>query len=116
MTVGLDEPGTTCAFHVHDCSDMIASHGGFDLHHRWPQFMGGAAHQPDELTLCPNHHRRQHALVRYLVECQQRDVPTSTRITRRFASIERETALYALTSWNNAGKPHIPGWSAPAAR
>lgn len=58
----------------------------------------------------------KHSLVRYLVECTVNDVPTSSRITRAYRPVERETALYALTSWINAGKPIIPGWSSPAAR
>ena len=116
IPVRVDEPGTRCSFDSHDCSALLSGHGGFDAHHRWPKEMGGAEHQSDMLTLCPNHHRRQHSLIRYLVECTIAGVNTHPAVTRKFAPLEWESALYALTAWTAAGQPTIAAWSAPAAR
>lgn len=112
MIYTLDTPQAECAFDSHDCSHAVSGHGGFDQHHRWPKSLGGPEHPGDLLVLCPNHHARQHALVRYLVETQ---VP-QRQVTWHFTSDELATAQYAFEQWKLAGSPHIDGWSRPAAR
>lgn len=110
----IDLPGTACAFQSNGCTGSLLAHGGFDAHHRWPKSMGGPENQSDELALCPNHHRRQHSLVRYLVELN--DTPADWIVLQHFTSGERETAAYAVSAWVAAGRPAISGWSSPAAR
>lgn len=67
-----------------------------------------------ELVLCPTHHRRQHSLVRYLVETDTGI--RSGAVVRHFTSIERTTAEFAYQGWVAAGRPAVGGWSSPAAR
>jgi hypothetical protein len=112
VTFGIDTPGTRCAFGAH-CTVGMLGHGGFDEHHELPLSLTGA---PDgvKLILCPNHHRRQHALVRYVVE-----TGTGVRdqlVLRHFAPIERSTAEFAYDGWVAAGSPHVSSWPCPAAR
>lgn len=113
MTASIDAPGTRCAFGVR-CSLGMAHHGGFDAHHEWPKSMGGADGQSTMLTLCPNHHRRQHALIRYLVE-RDGQVPDPL-VLRHYRRPERDAAWMAFTNWVQAGRPHVADWPCPAAR
>jgi hypothetical protein len=111
MTVlTIDGPQIKCAFHTWSCSDHIAGSGGFDQHHRWPKSMGGPEHPPDLLILCPNHHRRQHALVRAMCERGTDAIHT----LHWFSPAEKAVASYAFASWLSIGSPHI-SWVAPAA-
>jgi hypothetical protein len=107
----LDTPGIVCAFQSRSCTGMMLGHGGFDVHHEWPLSMGGADNQSSQLALCPNHHRRQHSLIRYLVEDG-----TDQAVVRHFTSAERTAAQIAINGWFSVGKPPIAGWEAPAAR
>jgi hypothetical protein len=115
MTVErIDAPGTTCSLASLECSQHLTGAGGFDLHHEYPLSMGGAADQATMLTLCPNHHRRQHSLIRYLVELAGR--PADHRVMSRFTVAEQRAALTAIGNWQLAGSPPIDGWPCPAAR
>lgn len=111
----LDAPGTVCAFASHSCSRLAAGAGGFDQHHRWPVELGGSPKQ-QLLALCPLHHRRQHALVRYLAERALAAAPLEVAVTRKFTKAERDTATYAVAQWTVIGRPAINGWPCPAAR
>lgn len=114
-----DLPTDSCTFGSNNCSASMSGAGGFDRHHKWPEFMGGPDDPVDgaiELLLCPNHHRRQHALIRYLVECDVTRTPPSWGVLRHFVEGERVAAGYAITKWIAAGRPVITGWSSPAAR
>lgn len=108
-------PTVQCAFETRACSVMMRHAGGFDEHHPWPISMGGATAQK-MLILCPNHHRRQHSLVRYLVECEQADcVPDYRGVLIHFRPAERDAATAALTDWMKADQPNIDGWPCLAA-
>src|SRR4051812_31903559 len=108
----LDNPGAVCAFDSHGCSHAVNGRGGFDEHHRWPKSMHGPEHPDDLLVLCPSHHSRQHALLRYLVE----NVEPEWDVVKHFTSGERLMAQAAVAQWRAAGSPPIGGWSRPAAR
>lgn len=97
-----------CAFGV-ACGRQVSDRGGLDEHHPDPEFMGG---DPGQILmlLCPNHHRRQHALIRAYVEAGGRP-----KLTSSFATIEWATAQHAFDSWVARGRPALPGWSVPAA-
>jgi hypothetical protein len=110
----IDAPGTVCAFASRGCTAMVSGRGGFDAHHRWPISLGGPEHPDDLLACCPVHHRRQHSLLRYMIECDT--TPPSSTVLLHFTALERETADYAVTQWRAAGSPHIAGWPCPAAR
>lgn len=112
MIVTLDAPGTTCAFDSNRCSAAMAGHGGFEQHHRWPMSMGGPEKPDDLLVLCPNHHHRQHSIIRYLIE----SVTAKLSVTRHFTLVELDTARHAVSEWKAAGSPTISGWPTPAAR
>lgn len=107
---------TECAFNSRSCSEFMAARGGFDSHHEFPKFLGGDDGQTTKLWLCPNHHRRQHALIRYLVECAERAVPTSHLVLRAFTETERDAAAVAVSGWQGAGAPRVAYWSTDAAR
>lgn len=107
-------PGVVCAFDSRECTTSMAHAGGFDLHHPWPKGMGGAEEQV-ELALCPNHHRRQHALIRSMVESDLAGRTPSYAVLRRFQTAERAAAAKALGQWVGAGRPPITGWPALAA-
>lgn len=112
--VSVDGLNLLCAFESSWCRAHIGGAGGFDIHHQWPRSMGGPAEETDAqhlLYLCPMHHRRQHALIRAMVESGTTDVKT----VRYFAAVERQSATYAVTCWLKAGKPPIRGWECPAA-
>ena len=111
----LDAPGTRCGFESHGCSHLAAGCGGFDEHHRDPVELGGDPRQP-LLALCPLHHRRQHALIRYLIECDEAAVPPAHVVLVHFTPVERDTATHAVAQWIARGRPPIKGWPCPAAR
>lgn len=112
MTAGIDAPGTACAFNAHACTTQLLGHGGFDEHHEFPISLGGAANQSTMLVLCPNHHRRQHALIRHLIE-----VPGGAfDVLKHFATAEVHAAVTAVANWTAAGSPPIAQWPTPAAR
>lgn len=113
--VTLDTPGTTCHFDSNGCTATMLGHGGFDQHHAIPIELGGDPNQP-LLPLCPNHHRRAHALLRYLIECVEAGVERDWAVLEHFVSAERQVALAALDAWVSFGRPPIPGWPCPAAR
>ena len=105
----LDGPKVRCAFNSRQCTDMVQGAGGFQEHHPWPKSMGGAEKQ-EMLVLCPNHHVRQHSLIRAMVE------GTATHeVTRRFRPREIVSARAAVRLWEYAGKPAVEGWPTPAA-
>lgn len=108
---GIDVDGSVCAFQSDNCTAHMIGAGGLDEHHEYPLSLGG---QPDGklLLLCPNHHRRQHSLVRYLVE---NEAP-QWAVLRHFTEAERETAANAVAMWKQDGSPPVAGWPAPAAR
>lgn len=110
----IDVDGAVCAFGT-TCADTMIGRGGLDVHHAWPVFMGGPATGADTLA-CPNHHRRQHALLRYLVECDQDGTAPAWAVRRRYNVIERDTAAWGVEQWIAAGRPPIRGWNVPAAR
>lgn len=111
MHVGIDADGTVCSFQSYACTAHMTGAGGFDEHHAWPVSLGGPA-DTALLILCPNHHRRQHSLIRYLVETPTPD----WGVLQHFTSDERSTAIHAVDQWRAAGSPPIAGWPAPAAR
>jgi len=110
----IDTPGLPCALASRGCSAFMSGHGGYDEHHKWPVSLGGPETTADLLALCPSHHRRQHALIRYLVELD--GAAESAAVMTHFARIERDAAHYAVAQWTAAGKPPIGGWPCPAAR
>ena len=110
----IDAPGTACAFDSNHCTTSLSGRGGFDQHHRWPVSLGGPENPNDLLILCPNHHHRQHALIRYLVEVGIG--PESYTVTCHFVTLELDAARYAVDHWKAAGSPAIAGWPTPAAR
>lgn len=112
--LGLDAPGTSCAFGK-ACSRQMIGAGGFDQHHPWPMDTGGPRSQT-LVNLCPNHHRRQHSLVHYLINCDQAATPPAVAVIRRFTALERGLAQQAVAAWVAAGKPTVTGWPCPAAR
>lgn len=115
MNATLDAPGTVCHLESHGCSRLVAGHGGFDEHHPIPVELGGDPKQP-LLALCPTHHRRQHSLVRYLVESLEAGLAPAWPVMRSFTVAERDLASAAVKHWDGAGRPAIGGWSCPAAR
>jgi hypothetical protein len=109
-----DGPALRCAFETAWCRGHVTLAGGLDEHHRWPLSLGGPAEPTDaqgKLLLCPIHHRRQHALIRAMVESGA----TAVRTVRYFAPVEWQTAAYAVGQWLAASRPVIPGWPTPAA-
>ncbi len=74
-----------------------ASDSGFASHHDFPVFMGGDENEETMLLLCPNHHRRQHSLIRYLVENPE----SSREVMCHFTAAERATAAYAVAKWRS---------------
>lgn len=112
-TVGIDSPGLVCSLAALECSQHLTGAGGFDQHHEFPLSLGGAADQTTMLIVCPNHHRRQHALIRYLIE---RKSVEEYAVMRRFTAKEQDAARMAVSSWLAAGSPAINGWPVPAAR
>lgn len=115
MNATLDAPGTVCAFASHGCTRLVAGHGGFDQHHPTPIELGGSPDQ-ELLALCPIHHRRQHSLIRYLVECLEAGTAPQPSVTVHFTRRENDTAKAAVAQWDAAGRPTIKGWPCPAAR
>ena len=113
MNATLDAPGTVCHFESHGCTRLIAGHGGFDQHHPVPIELGGSDDQ-ELLALCPLHHRRAHALIRYLVECLEDATAPAPSVTVHFTRAERDLAEAAVTYWDSAGRPVIHGWPCPA--
>lgn len=111
----LDLDTARCAFHSNDCTESMIGAGGLDVHHGWPSFMGNPAEDGDTHA-CPNHHRRQHSLLRYLVECDRDGVAPAWAVRRRFTPVERATAEQAVAKWVGIGRPAIRYWNVPAAR
>lgn len=117
MTLGpltIDGDGLKCSFEASWCKGRATLAGGLDAHHEWPKSMGGAELASDTqhlLNLCPTHHRRQHALIRAMVE----HGTTAIRPVRRYSKVEVDAAVYAYTRWVGAGKPHVEGWTCNAA-
>jgi hypothetical protein len=108
-------PGIYCAFDSYGCSKAVRHAGGFDEHHPWPLSAGGAKVQ-DKLILCPNHHRRQHSLFRYLVEQDEAGTePDYYSVLIHFTASERGQAEASLSYWIAAGRPDINGWPCIAA-
>lgn len=97
-----------CAFGV-ACGKAVSNRGGLDEHHPDPVFMGGDPKQ-QKMLLCPNHHRRAHALDRAFVEANGRP-----RLESSFTTIEWQVAQHAFDSWVARGRPALPGWSVPVA-
>lgn len=112
--LGVDLDGAVCAFASNNCTASMIGAGGLDEHHEWPVSLGGDERQADNtmLLLCPNHHRRQHALIRYLVENRA----AQWAVLRHFTPAERSAAGFAVEHWWAVGSPTISGWPAPAAR
>lgn len=113
----LDAPGTVCAFGK-TCTPPMIGAGGFDQHHPIPEEFGGPAVQV-YLDLCPNHHRRQHALIHYIYAQERAGLTQAWSIMRRFNTDERRYAQAAvdwLRSQNDGALPRIVAWPAPAAR
>jgi hypothetical protein len=113
MTFGLDAPGSRCAFGSR-CTLAMTGHGGFDEHHEHPLSLGGVEGQSTMLVLCPQHHRRQHSLIRYLVECDTDE--RNPLVLRHFTRPERAAAEVAYMGWVSVGRPHVTSWPCPAAR
>lgn len=117
MTLGpltIDGNGLRCSFETAWCRNRSTLAGGLDAHHEWPRSMGGAELASDTqhlLNLCPVHHRRQHALIRAMVE----HGTTKVRPVRRYTKVETQAAAYAFNEWVGAGKPKILGWTCNAA-
>lgn len=115
---GVDLDGSVCALQSHDCTGSMTGAGGFDQHHEWPVFLGGDERAANNtmLLLCPNHHRRQHALIRYLVECVQAGVKASYLVRRHYTKAELDAADFAVANWQAAGSPAVSSWNVPPAR
>lgn len=110
----IDGPDVKCSFESYWCKGRSALAGGFDEHHEWPKSLGGSEDPNDVqhlLVLCPTHHRRQHALIRAMVESGT----TLIKPVRYYSNIEMSAASYAVGQWVAAGKPRIGGWPCPAA-
>lgn len=108
-------PEVWCAFDSNGCSRAVRFFGGFDEHHPWPLSAGGSDSQK-KLALCPNHHRRQHATFRYLVECDEYGhEPDYRGVLIHLRLVERQTAQTAFDKWVGAGRPDINGWPCLAA-
>ncbi len=108
--VGIDQNNNQCSFD--NCfSPMMIGHGGLVEHHEVPKSLGGAENGK-KLELCPNHHYRQHALIRYFVE----NYPVmKTQVLVHYTADERAAALVAYQGWIRNGKP-AAFWPTPAAR
>lgn len=115
MNATLDAPGTVCHLDSHGCTRLVLGHGGFDEHHPIPVELAGDPHQA-LIALCPIHHRRQHALIRYLVECLQDGTAVAPHVTVHYTRPEKDLAQTAVDHWDGAGRPTINGWPCPAAR
>lgn len=113
-TVTLDAPDAVCYFQSHDCSHLVSGRGGFDLHHPVPVELGGAEDE-QRITVCALHHRRQHALIRYLVECEVASLTPAWDVLCHFTGAERNVATHAVDTWVALGLP-VPQWNVPAAR
>lgn len=104
-----------CAFDSNTCSRSMSGRGGFDEHHEYPKFLGGDDHAGALLRLCPNHHRRQHALIRYLVEAHENGRSADWQVLRRFTPAERTAATFAIDGWTASGAPAVAHWGVDAA-
>jgi hypothetical protein len=106
-----------CAFDSNSCSKAmsVADTSGLQSHHAMPKFLGGDPNQHTLLRLCPNHHVRQHSLLRYLVECYERAVVPSGAVLRRFTAGERSTAQFAVSQWVAAGAVPVTEWNVDPA-
>jgi hypothetical protein len=115
---GFDLPGAACSFESNACSHSMLGHGGFDEHHEWPKHLGGYPNQETMLILCPNHHRRQHSLVRYLIEFHEAGTEPAWSVEQHFVKAERDAARYAVSRWvADPTAPHpVRYWTSPAAR
>lgn len=117
----LDRPGTECAM-SRSCVPVLGA-GGFDQHHPIPteflEVMGITLVQI-LLLLCPTHHRRQHALIRYLYNSHLLGTDRAEwTVLQHFNSIERQYAYEAiawLAEQNGGSMPPVRNWPAPAAR
>jgi hypothetical protein len=101
--------GTVCAFGKR-CGAMVTRAGGLDQHHPQPLSWGGSPDQ-ELLVLCPNHHRRQHAL---LATLQARGGELSAVGGAVFHADELPTARLGYAGWMASGRPPIHGEPAPA--
>lgn len=112
--VSVDGADVRCALETYWCKNKASQAGGCDIHHQWPKSMGGPEEATDTqhlLYLCPLHHRRQHSLIRAMVESGT----TSIKTVRKFSNDEVYSASYAVMCWVTAGKPRIAGWECHAA-
>lgn len=96
------------------CGMQLDGRGGLDGHHADPVFLGGDPRQPLSL-LCPNHHRRQHSLLRRLIEDVNAGLVTPMGVRRRFAAAELLVADHAVAAWVGRGAPPVAEWSVAAA-
>ncbi len=104
----------SCMFDSHSCSSMMLGHGGLVGHHEVPKSMGGAE-DGKLLLLCPNHHYRQHSLIRYIAEQMVAGHKLATVAFWHFTVPERNAAMIAYLAWDAAGRPEV-FWPTPAAR
>lgn len=106
-----------CAFDSNNCSESLEHASSLDQHHEWPKHLGGDPNQETMLSLCPNHHRRQHAVIRYLIECHEAGMEAAWDVLCHFTKPERDTAMYAVSKW--AADPTAPHpvnyWTSDAA-
>lgn len=116
LRYSIDLDTSRCQFHANGCSGTMVGHGGLQLHHEVPEFLGGLTVPSNLLALCPNHHARQHALVRYLIECDHARVAPAHRVVVHFTKAERAAASAALAGWHALAEPWPLSWSVPAAR
>jgi hypothetical protein len=114
MAQTIDELDVACSFESRRCTDYMIGAGGLQLHHEFPEHLGGEP-QGRRLVLCPNHHVRQHSLIRYLIECQQQGVSSDYDVIRHFTADEVVSAQYARDRWLESGRKPV-NWNVPAAR
>lgn len=107
----LDVPGTVCEFGIR-CGQLAVGAGGFDRHHMVPKFLGGLE-SGTLLVLCPTHHRRQHSIIRYMIE---NETALDLNVLHRFSSKELNAARAGLKGWIALGRPTTTYWEVSAAR
>lgn len=113
----LDRDDAVCLFGSRCGASMIGA-GGLDRHHPLPEEFGGDPHQP-LANACPNHHRRQHSLIRYLYDCGVAGTVPEWPVLRRFNPTERalaNNAIVGLLKLHGGAFPSVASWPAPAAR
>lgn len=87
--------GDQCEIHRYHWPPVLET----EVHHVWPQGMGGPDVAENRVRICPQGHTNIHVVLRALA--RGRAAPKATRR-------ERQLAVRGLLAWQNAGRPgHI---------